>query len=317
MLLNKELTAIRDAGTHAFEEADIGGRKVLVMFPDGRRNVMPYTNHVLRSGGSWTSFPSDLQHLSILTGPNAIEIARSLHESLEAVVPGVRIEMEGFPKTPDRPLRFLAKWGRITVHGGIPISMAEVGAEVDRIAEAHADARKAINAKIATWKSTTIDACYVTMAAGMSGLDGEEFFARLARDPHKVDGVVPMDGQATASADDHEVRFPGGLLVRVVGRSVTATLRTSKYTLDAGRLIVKDSPRPPDTVISAVGGRPLEDFVKLPDFDGSEIMIKKVEVKEAGKKLQMTVHFVPQPLRMDAARELYDRLRARAAGATA
>lgn len=313
MLLNNDLIALRDAGRCTFDEADIGGRKIVVVLPDGRRNVMPYRDSELRHGQRWTNFASDMDDLSARTSVDAMEIIRTLHARIDAAIPGVRLLMHHFHKGPDRPLRFRSVSGRLTVHGGVPMRMADVEAEADRIIAGHAAALKAVDAAVASWKATTIDACYVTMAAGMTGLDGFDFFHRITRDPDKVEGILPEDGPAVASVPSHEVSLPCGLVVRVVGRSVTATLRTSKYTLDAGRLIIKDSPQPPETVLSAVRGRPLDEFIRLPDFDGSELIIGKIAVKEAGKKLQMTVQFEPRPLRMDAARELYDRLRARAA----
>lgn len=313
MLMNKELTALQEQGVYGFDEVDIGGRKTVVIFPDGRRNLLPYTPSSIRNECRWTNVTEDLALLSGLTGDDALGIAAALHQRVSTAIPDFSIMVDAFSRRRDTPIRFRSSAGRLTVRGGFPISMSGVDAEATRIIGAYADARKVVDAEIATWRRTTIDAFGVAAAAGLSGVDGDTFFRQIARSPESVEGVVGDSGEAVTSVREHLVSFPQGLVIRVMGRTVTATVRTSAYTLDGCKLIIKKSADVPDTLLSAIQGKPLDTLVTVPGLDGSELIIDRVKVRPAGKKLQMTVQLVPRPLRMEEARELYDRIQARAA----
>lgn len=313
MHIHEQFVAVRDEGVCDFEKSDVCGGKTVVVFPDGRRNLSPYSPYQMRHGCTWRDISGEMSALRALTGPDAMEIATSLHDQVAAAVPGVKFSVDSFTRRRDKPISFQAAQGTLTVRGGFPLVMAGVDPEVRRIVDAFAAARKVVDAEIATWRRTTIDACCVAVGAGLSGLDGDAFFQRIARDPTKVTGVVgDGDGmEAVASMATHEVVFGEGVVFRVTGRTVVATAKTREYTFDGCRLIVKNAPQVPETLLATMKGRPLDDLIAIPGLDGSELVIDRVKAVQAGKKLQMTVHLVPSPLRMDAARELYDRIQAR------
>lgn len=312
MLINDQLAALRDTGIYSFEQDDVCGGKTVIVFPDGRRNLVPYSISEIRHGCRWTDVTADMEMLSKLTSHDAIQIAEALHDCIAEAQPDVAFAIDAFTKGQDRPIRFKATSGRLTVRGGFPIDMEGVECEARRIVENFASAQKIVDEEIDSWRLTTIDACCVAVAAGLSGLDNQLFFERIARDSAKVEGVVGDSGEPVASVRMHEVSFKNCLMVRVNGRTITTTAKTRAYTFDGCRLIIKNAPQLPETLLSTLRGRKLDDLVEIAGLDGSELVVERAKVAQAGKRLQMTVHLVPTPLRMEAARALYDRIQARA-----
>lgn len=312
MQMNAEMTALQNEGRCRFEGVDIGGPKTIFILPDGRRNIMPFSQSEIRHGCRWQHVADEIAALSRFTGPDALDIAIELHRRLEEQVPGIRLVVDGRSKNHDRPVTFKATAGRLTVRGGFPWVMDQVAGEAERIVTAFEAARRIVETEIASWRRTVIDASGVAIAAGLTNLDGEAFFARIARDPAKVEGIVGDGLDPTASVPSHEVGFPDGLMFRTTGRATTATLKTKSCTFDGCKVIVKDAPQIPETLLTTVKGRPLDTLIKIPGIDGSELIVKKVDVAKPGNKTQMTIHLVPRPLRMEEARAMYDRLRERA-----